>query len=222
MVRMRENMKVEMLDVLPDGTALARLRPAKTTYRANPELKGTCILGRVISYQHDGGRPGRLFTTLVDHELYAAKELIELYHARWEIELGFDELKTHMLERKECLRSKKPEGVRQELWGLLVIYNLIRHEMLEAADEHGLAPNRASFRSAVLWFRNFWQVTAWGVSPGTLPRHLKSFRSTLDVLFLPRRRSERRYPRHVKIKMSNFPRNRGTRQTTKLADAGLK
>lgn len=213
MVRMRENMKVAPVEVLSDGTLLARLEPARATARAHAEVRGTSILGRVIEYQHEGGRPGRLFTTLTDHETYPASELIELYHCRWEIELGFDELKTHLLERKECLRSKKPDGVRQELWGLLVIYNLIRREMCEAAREHNLAPNRVSFRTAVLWFRSFWQGTAWTVTPGNIPKHLKNFRGTLDVLFLPERRSQRRYPRHVKIKMSNYKRNRGRRGT---------
>jgi len=68
------------------------------------------------------------------------QELVELYHQRWEIELGFDELKTHMLERKECLRSKKPDGVHQELWGQLLTYNLVRREMLLAAQAHNLPP----------------------------------------------------------------------------------
>lgn len=212
MVRMRENMKVEEVEELDDGSVLARLHPARATQRNCPEIKGTSITGRVIAYQHEGGRPGRLFTTLVDPVEYPAYELIALYHERWEIELGFDELKTHLLERKECLRSKKPDGVRQELWGLLVIYNLIRREMQQAADHHGLPPNRVSFRAAVLWFRSFWQVTAWGATQGTIPRHLKHLRTTLDVLFLPPRRSERRYPRHVKIKMSTYKRNRGKRQ----------
>jgi hypothetical protein len=212
LVRMRDNMKVEDQEALSDGSLLARLRPARITARNHPGTKSTSILGRVITYQHEGGRPNRLFTTLLDPQLYPSKELIRLYHDRWEIELGFDELKTHMLERKECLRSKKPDGVRQELWGLLVIYNLIRFEMLGAADAHQLSPKRVSFRSAVLWFRTFWQVTAWGPSPGNLPKHLKNLRTTLDVIFLPPRRTKRRYPRHVKIKMSNYARNRGKRQ----------
>ncbi|MDP6946520.1 MAG: transposase, partial [Myxococcota bacterium] len=96
------------------------------------------------------------------------------------------------------------------LWGLLLTYNLVRREMLLAAEAHGLPPMRISFRSSILWIRTFW-LTAWRTSPGNIPKHLGQFRSTLDVLILPVRRSERRYPRHVKIKMSNYKRNRGRR-----------
>ena len=71
----------------------------------------------MISYQHPGGEPGRLLVTLLDPDEYPAQELIDLYHARWEIEIAYDEVTTHLLERKECLRSKKPEGVEQGVWG---------------------------------------------------------------------------------------------------------
>ena len=42
--------------------------------------------------------------------------------------LAYSELKTHLLERKECLRSKRPAGVLQEVWGLLLLCNLVRRE----------------------------------------------------------------------------------------------
>ena len=107
-------------------------------------------VGGVSSYQHPGGEPGQLFVTVPDPHLYPAHELIALYHSRWEIELGYDEVKTHLLERKECLRSKKLEGVEQEVWGLLLLYNLVRREMVLAAREHGVAPERISFRSSAV------------------------------------------------------------------------
>jgi len=210
LLRLRSNIKYEELESLPDGTLLVRIRPCSSALKASPGIRES-ITGRIVAYHHPGGKPGRLFTTLLDPALYPAEELVTLYHERWEIELGYDELKTHLLERKECLRSKKPEGVEQEFWGLLVAYNLIRREMLLAAQEHGLPPKRISFRGALLWLRNLWVVTAWLSSPGTLPRHLADFRASLDILVLPPRRSKRRYPRHVKIKMSKYKRNRGRR-----------
>ena len=209
MVRMRSDMKYELVRVLDDGSALARLRPSRNIRTARPELPAE-LLGRVIEYQHPGGKPSRLFVTLVDDARYPAPELVALYHERWEIEIAYDEIKTHMLERRECLRSKRPEGVYQELWGLMLAYNLVRREMLLAAQAHGLEPTRISFRSSLLWIRGFW-LTSWTGPPGNIPRHLGELRSTLDVLILPLRRTERRYPRHVKIKMSNYTRNRGKR-----------
>lgn len=209
LVRMRDNAKPETIEELPDGTLKVRLKPCRETLKANP----TCakeIIGRLIAYQHPGGKAGRLFTTLLDSNTYPAKDLIALYHDRWEIELAYDELKTHMLDRKECLRCKSPDRVAQELWGLLLAYNLVRREMLLVATTNKLSPRRISFVSSLMWITNFW-IMAWRTSPANVPKHLGEFHSKLKVLFLPERRSERRYPRHVKIKMSNFPRNRGKR-----------
>jgi hypothetical protein len=213
LVRMRSDLKYDVVDILSDGSVLATLRPTPKVRRSNPDIRKE-IMVRVIDYKHPGGQPSRLFTTLLDPKACPAQELIDLYHERWEIELGYGEIKTHMLERKECLRSKKPAGVEQELWGLLLVYNLVRREMLLAAQAHDLPPRRISFHSSLMWIRNFW-LTAWRSSPGAIPKHLGAFRSTLDVLILPPRRSERRYPRHVKIKMSNYKRNRGHRNQGK-------
>jgi len=209
LIRMRKNMKYEALEVLSDGTELGLLTPHRKLSASNPSVPKSLRI-RVVHYQHEGGEPSRLLTTLLDPAASPAQELIDLYHERWEIELAYDELKTHMIERKECLRSRRPEGVEQEVYGLLLTYNLVRREMLLAAQSHGLPPMRISFRSSLLWVRNFWHL-AWRTSPGAIPKHLGHLRSTLDVLILPERRSERRYPRHVKIKMSNYPRNRGKR-----------
>lgn len=211
LIRAKKNMKYEPVEVLPDGTVLALLWPNPKLRREDPELPDP-IEVRVISYRGPQGELCRMFTTLTDPQRYPAQEVIDLYHERWELEIGFDELKTHMLEGKECLRSKRPEGVYQELWAQLLVYNLVRREMLLAAQAHNLPPKQISFRSSLLWIRGFW-LTAWHTSPGNVPKSLANFRSTLDVLILPVRRSERRYPREVKIKMSSYPRNRGKRRS---------
>ncbi|MCP4867273.1 MAG: IS4 family transposase [Proteobacteria bacterium] len=209
MIRLRADQKFTDVKLLPDGSALARMRPSKEARRKHDNLPDF-IQGRIVHYQHEGGTASRLFVTLTDWELYPALALVGLYHERWELEVGYDELKTHMFERVECLRSLSPNNVIQELWGLLLVYNLVRREMLLVALEHGLPPTRVSFRTAVLTCRDFWLITAWG-APGRVPRHLADLRMTLSSLIIPPRRSHRRYPRHVKIKMSNYPRNRGTR-----------
>jgi hypothetical protein len=213
LIRLKSDARFEELKTLPDGSILALMHPPKSLLKEEPELPGP-ITVRIISYQHEGGEPCRIATTLTDHVKYPKVELVELYHERWELELGFDELKTHMLERKESLRSKKPEGIYQELWGQLLVYNLVRREMLLTAQAYELPPSRISFRSSLLWIRDFW-TTGWMISPGNVPKSLADLREKLSDLILPERRSERRYPRHVKIKMSKFPRNRGKRQTKK-------
>ena len=213
LVRLRKTVNPEEVEVLPDGSELVTLTPCQVAQRKNPSLTGTCLKGRIITYKHPEGEESRVFTTLINHVQYPAQELIKLYHDRWEIEIGFDEIKTHMLERKECLRSKLPDGVKQEVWGMLCVYNIVRHEMRQVALERDIEAKRISFRASVLWLRSFLQSTAWGRSPGNIPKHLKSLRSSFDVLILPPRRSKRRYPRHVKIKMSTYNRNRGKRKT---------
>ena len=78
-----------------------------------------------------------------------ALELAALYHERWEIEGVFDEFKTHLRANSTVLRSKTPELVQQELWGLLLAHFAIRQLMAQAAWPRGLDPDRFSFTHAV-------------------------------------------------------------------------
>ena len=98
-----------------------------------------------------------LLTSLLDPEEYPAAEIVALYHERWEIELGYDEIKTHMLARQETIRSKTPQGVRQEIWGIAIAYNLVRLEMERAADEAKVEPTRISFVYALSLVCREWQ-----------------------------------------------------------------
>ena len=132
LVRLKKGARHEELERLDDGTIRAHLHPPKHLLNEGPAVRGPIEI-RIIEYQHDGGEPGRMATSLVDPSAYSAEALIELYHARWELEIGFDEFKTDPLERKESLRSKKPDGVHQEIWAQLLIYNLVRREMREAS-----------------------------------------------------------------------------------------
>jgi hypothetical protein len=210
MLRMRADMKYERLELLPDGSELALLRPSAEALRREPDVTPSLKV-RVVHYQHPDGKPSRLCVTLLDPALYPAKDLMKLYHERWEIEVAYDELKTHMLQRKESLRSQRPVGVEQELWGLLLAYNLVRREMLLVAEKNKLPPRRISFWTSLLRIRDFWIYAAMTRSPGNIPARLAEMEADLRSLVLPPRRSERRYPRHVKIKMSSYKRNRGHR-----------
>lgn len=113
-----------------------------------------------------------------------------------------------MLQREESLRSKKPDGVLQEIWGTLLAYNLVRLEMARVAKQVGVPPVRISFVLALTLIRDEWQWANVSIGPGAIPKHLARLRENLARLVLPRRRSERAYPRVVKIKMSNYNRKR--------------
>jgi len=167
-------------------------------------------LMRAIDYQRKGHAPSTLLTSLLDAEAYPAKELVALYHERWECELAYDELKTHLLDRQETIRSRTVEGVRQELWGIAIAYNLVRLEMERAAKELDVAPTRISFVAALHIYREEmrWIVAAARrMTTGTIPQQLSRMRQQMKRLVLPERRP-RSYPRAVKVKMSNYERKR--------------
>lgn len=206
LIRAKANLRWRTLERLGPHDELVEITVPRQARRAHPELPETLTL-RALRYQRKGFRPQTLLTSLLDPNAYPAAEIAELYHERWELELGFDEIKTHALEREEAMRSRAPERLRQEVWGLAIAYNLVRLHMQEVAQRASLPPSRISFRHALLLLRSFWQVTAWIASPGNLPRRLEDLHQQLALLVLPPRRP-RRYPRAVKIKMTNYPRKR--------------
>lgn len=208
LIRAKKGLKWKTLKAFAPGDELVELSIRSETRKDDPSLPRTMV-ARAIRYEVAGYRPQTLLTSLVDAESYPGVEVAGLYHERWEIELGYDEMKTHMLERQEALRSKKAEGVRQEIWGIMLVYNLVRKEMLEVAEQAGVIPRRVSFRHCLQLIRVFCLVEAWTMSPGNLPKRLGGLCEMMGLLILPERRSERRYKRHVKIKMSGYKRNPG-------------
>jgi hypothetical protein len=188
---------------------LVEIAVSDQTRRKYPELPKT-LMARAIRYQRKGFPPSTLLTSLVDPAAYPADEIVDLYHERWELEIGYDEMKTHMLAREEAIRSKTPAGVRQELWGIALAYNLVRLEMERAADEARVEPTRISFVNALALVRYTWLISATPpLAPGKIPARLADLRRQLKLLVLPARR-DRRYPRVVKIKMSAYNRKRPT------------
>jgi hypothetical protein len=164
---------------------------------------------RVIHYKRKGYPRSTLLTSLTDPEKFPAKELIALYHERWELEIGYDEVKTHLLDRQESIRSRTPDGVRQELWGIALAYNLVRVEMERIANEAQVPPTRISFTASLAIIRDeLGRMGGRRFLPGTIPKRLADMRRYLKRLILPPRRTERVYPRAVKLKMSNYPRKR--------------
>ncbi len=191
---------------LGKGDALVELEFCDATRRLNPEIPERWVV-RAIRYERKGFKPQTLLTSLTDQRRFPARELVALYHERWELELGFDELKTVLLKRQEALRSKSIRGVGQELWSLGLLYNLIRLEMEKIAAEAGVPPMRISFIAALQFMQNFWLVCA-AMAPARIPRRLRELREDLSQFVLPPRRTERLYPRVVKIKMSPYPKKR--------------
>jgi transposase IS4-like protein/DDE family transposase len=202
--RAKSSTKFASIRRLGPGDELVEFKVSTEARRQDHSLP-THFDVRAIRYQRKGYRPQLLLTSLVDEKKYPADEIRSLYHERWEIELGFGEIKTDMLERLETIRSKSPSAVAQEMWGLLIAYNLIRLEMARIASELDVPPIRISFVAALREFAYEWSVAA-SLSPGSVPKHAATLPDRVRRYVIPPRRGERSYPRAVKIKMSNYGR----------------
>jgi hypothetical protein len=146
--RVKDNLKLEAVTELPDGSWLAQVfHSVQDRARRDPRTV------RVIEYTVEDGRepsgPYRLVTTILDHREASAGELAAAYAQRWEIETAFDELKTHQRGPRAVLRSKSPDLVTQEIWGHLCCHYAIRTLMFDAAEHAGHDPDRVSFVAAL-------------------------------------------------------------------------
>jgi hypothetical protein len=206
--RLPAHAKPEHVQTLPDGSWLAYIYPSDYHRRKQGER---CLV-RIIEYKvtdpalADPNETHRLLTTLLDPDLYPALDLICAYHERWEIEIAIDEIDTHQRLSAKTLRSLKPVGIIQELYGLLIAHFIIRSLMHEAALQAGIDPDQLSFVHAVEVIKDAipeFQMVAEDQREELYQRLLRDMARRP----LPERRN-RVNPRVVKQKMSNFLRKR--------------
>ena len=147
--RVKKNLRLPCEKRLSDGSYLSTIFPSDKDRRHG----SNGIKVRVIEYTLEGVAGAepiyRLVTSILDHDQAPAQELAALYHERWEIETALDELKTHLRGSKIVLRSKTPDLVRQEFYGLMMTHFAIRGLMHEAALQDREDPDRLSFLHAV-------------------------------------------------------------------------
>ena len=147
--RIKKNIRLACERRLPDGSYLSRIYPSERDRRYG--TNGVRL--RVIDYRLEGVADAepiyRLVTTILQHRIAPATELAALYHERWEIETALDELKTHLRGARIVLRSKTPELVRQEFYGLMMAHFAIRSLMHDAALKADADPDQLSFLHAV-------------------------------------------------------------------------
>jgi hypothetical protein len=177
--------------------------PESSPYKHEPPL-----VVRIIEYTlTDPALPGynqphRLLTTLLDPVAAPALQLVYAYHERWEIEILIDEVQTHQRLNGKPLRSKKPQGVLQELYALLLAHYAVRQLMYQAAVSVEIDPDRLSFVHAVRVLQDaipeFQMVAA-----EEIPRLYRRMLADIAREQLPERQG-RCNPRVVKRKMSNF------------------
>ena len=213
LIRMKCNLILEPIgERLPDRSYLAKIYPS--SYCRDKDRDG--IVVRVIEYTlDDPQRTGhqqthRLVTNLLDPALFPALELICNYHERWEIELVFDEQKTHLDPRRASkaahLRSQTPEGVEQELYALSLGHFVVRALMFAAAQEENLDVDQLSFTGSL----HTLQARLPECDSSTPASLQQWYRALLAELAQERTepRRNRVNPRVVKRKMSKFAKKR--------------
>ena len=149
--RLKKNSVFSAEETLPDGSYLSRAFPSDRKRRkAHP---GVPV--RVIDYQlDDTGRPTaeplyRLVTTILDPDQAPAEELAALYAERWQVEISIKEIKIYQGRPGVVLRSKKPDGVLQELYGFATVHYAVRWLLHQASLEEEVDPDRLSFTGAL-------------------------------------------------------------------------
>ncbi len=205
--RIHTGWKPKIIRVIAEGDYLVSVtaRQSETIGR----VKAKSIILRMISYQVGNDPPVRLITDLLDSGNAPATDIALLYHERWESELTFDEQKVHLSplqhgKQKTVFRSKTPDGVLQETYGMFIVHNLVRRMMAESASEHDLDPDHLSFVDTLRLI----DLATPRYMRAKTARQANAVRRQLSddiaetVNCRPRR--PRHFPRVVKIKMSTY------------------
>lgn len=163
--RVASSLNLPAITEYPDGSYLSVLLPparqsalrqsARVHGHGDKQAEYQWLLSngtacRVIEYEVEGSQePYRIITTIMNHDEASATQIAALYHERWEIENIFDEIEVHQIAHGRVLRSKSPELVKQEVWGILLAHYTIRKLVHNASDLAEIDPDRISFIRAL-------------------------------------------------------------------------
>lgn len=215
-VKAPRSLKPKPFKNLRDGSCLATLTRKVEDTDAPPAKNGRkhwktqTMTVRVIRFEIPGFRPVTLLTNILDTSI-TAREIALHYHRRWDIEVAYDEIKTHQCatlrgQMPTTFRSKRPDLVEQELYALLIAYNAVRLLIRQAADEHGKAPSSISFLNALQHIIDAAPLmTADTADPEVKFSYLLALIADCEI---DRPHRPRINPRVVKVKMSKFERKR--------------
>jgi hypothetical protein len=180
LLRVCSSRRPAVLRVLHDGSFLSVIAGVPVRF-ITATVTLTCADGSTHRAEY------RLVTTLTDARRHPAAELFALYHERWEVEVTFLALRSTMLKGR-VLRSGDPQGLRQEMWALLTVYQLLRAAMLDATDAlPGCDPDRACFTAALGAARDT-TTRAAGVLPATGSELTSPITEAVAGTLLPDRR----------------------------------
>lgn len=160
------------------------------------------LTARLVSKEING-KIVRVLTSMSDPLRYPKADIVDLYGHRWEIEHGFREMKQHLLNNELTLRSRKPDLVKQELWGVVLAYNLLRFMMVQMAYSlKGVEPYQIGFKQASLYLTAQLSILP-AVAPGKVPKIMSEILDMAESFVLPVRRV-RHSPRAVKKKPQRY------------------
>jgi hypothetical protein len=202
LMRAKDKLRYEVLQTHAQGDQLISMPISARAQRLHPHLS-TTWQARLIEVEL-AGKTRRFITSLLDVQRYSAKELAARYCQRWEIELGFREIKQSLQGSAPVLRSKQPDLVRQELWGVLIAYTLIRRLIRLMAQKIKVEPLRIGFHVAAIAIIEILRFAPLETA-GTLPRRLATLFEQAHLFVIPPRRVDRSFPRAVKRRVVKYP-----------------
>ena len=205
----KANTRYDVMQRYSDHDFLVELPVSPQQQKLAPYL-GQVWQARLILIPHPKGEIKGFITSCLCPERYPFNDLVGAYWQRWEIERSYGELKQYQLQNKPTLRSKKKEGVYQEVWGILTSYNIVRLEMAEIAKQHDVEPLRISFINALFLIMDEFIWASDSRSPGAIPKHLKTLRENGKRLILPKKRDRPAYPRAVLKRPAKYPNKNAT------------
>lgn len=209
LMRAKDNLRHEVLATHAPGDFSIRMPISPRARKLHPELP-PCWDARLIEVEL-GGATRRFITSLDNPQRYPAQALAALYRQRWEIELGFREIKQSLQAGELVLRSKQPALVRQEIWGVLIAYALLRRQMRLMAESIKVEPLRMGFHATSIAIIDLLRFAPLE-SAATLPRRLTLLFEQAHLFVLPPRRQERTFPRVVKHRAAKYPRKNASQR----------
>ena len=201
LMRAKDNLRYEIIKRNSPHDFQIKMPLSARARKLNPSL-GEYWEVRLIEVEQ-AGKIRRYITSLMDSKAYPLIGLAKLYAQRWEIEMCYREIKSDLQEGKH-LRSKQPDLIYQELWGVFIAYNILRRQMKHMAQRAKVSPLRISFHIASISILNILRFDSLD-SAGNLPKHLESLLEKSRRYVLPERRV-RSCPRVVKGKPQKYPR----------------
>jgi hypothetical protein len=200
---LKSNTRYKIIEQYSDNDFLIEMPISPQARKKNPDL-GDTWQARLVTYpeRKESNHLHGVLSSLTDTTVYSAQAILDVYFERWEIENGYGEIKQYQLDEKILLRSQTVDGVYQEVWGLLIAYNLIRVEISQIAKEAEVSPLRISFVMALRYIQDelMWCAIA---SPGTIPKKLKAMRENVKLFILPEKR-KRPKSRTVRVSKTRY------------------